>query len=74
MARVGNRSDAYRNIPWWHLRCGDTVYLEDDPRHEGQIISIWNSAIAKVRWEDTGGPAWRSEEALSELVKVGRVR
>ena len=51
----------------WH--CGDEVFDVADPRHEGVIESIWNSAVAKVRWNETG---WFSEVPLRNLRKVVR--
>jgi len=60
-------ADAFRNIPWLHLRVGDPVHLDDDPRHTGRIVAIHNSAVALIRWDETN---WRSEEPLHQLRKV----
>jgi hypothetical protein len=60
-------SDAYLNLPWLHLRCGDLVYLNGDYRHVGMITAIFNSATAKVIWKESG---WISYEPLAELAKV----
>jgi hypothetical protein len=59
-----NTSDAYRNIAWMHLRCGDKVCRIDDPRHVGQVASIWNSVTIKVIWIETG---WIEFVAANEL-------
>ena len=64
---VLSTSDAYLNLPWLHLRCGDYVYSGDDFRHIGRIEAIHNSATAKVIWSESG---WISYEPLSELRKV----
>lgn len=38
-------------------RLGMAVYDVADPRHEGEIIAIWNSARVQIRWKETG---WKS--------------
>lgn len=64
---VKSTADAYRNITWLHLRCGDHVHTSDDPRHVGRVVAIFGSATIKVRWDDNG---WTSEESAADLVKV----
>ena len=60
-----NRADAYRNIPWLHLRCGDTVHREDDPCHLGRVVAIFHSIDVKVRWEN----GWIERVSAHELIK-----
>ena len=38
-------------------KLGLIVYDERDPRHEGEIIEIWNSGRAQIRWIEHG---WKS--------------
>lgn len=45
---------------WMKLRCGDRV-TERDGRHIGRVEAIINSAVIRVRWEDSG---WISEFVL----------
>lgn len=52
---------------WMKLRCGDRVHVYDDPRHEGRVEAIHNSAIVLIRWDDT---RWFEEVELSLVVKV----
>jgi hypothetical protein len=59
-----NTSDAYRNIRWLHLRCGQRVHRLDDPRHEGTIRSIHNSVVVWVKWDND----WLSSEHANDLV------
>jgi hypothetical protein len=79
MARVSNTSDAYRNIPWRHFRCGDHVHREDDERHVGVIRAIFDTVVARIEWLDTNmmicpdtGKPYKllSDEPTPELVKV----
>jgi hypothetical protein len=62
-----NTDEAYRNIKWLHLRCGDKVCRKDDPRHIGRVQSITSGIVVYVRWEDT---AWGEFLHGNELIKV----
>ena len=57
---------------WMKLQCGDRV-SERDGRHIGRVQAIVNSAIIRVRWEDSG---WISEFVLrhDELENLTRYR
>ena len=65
--RVHKSSEASRNIPWLHFRCGDRVHRIEDERHVGVIISITQSIIVYVRWEDNN---WFEYVHANELQKV----
>lgn len=51
---------------WMRLNVGDKV-REHDGRHIGRVEAIFNSALVKVRWDDSG---WFSELSLNELTKA----
>jgi|SoimicmetaTmtHMA_FD_contig_41_2026092_length_284_multi_1_in_0_out_0_1 hypothetical protein len=46
-----SRFGGLRIDDWVKLSCGDRVCRRDDPRHEGRVEAIWNSAFVKVRRE-----------------------
>jgi len=58
-----NTSEAYRDIRWLHLRCGQRVHRQDDPRHAGTVQSIHNSVVVWVKWDNS----WLSSEHANDL-------
>jgi hypothetical protein len=61
-----NTNEAYRNIKWLHLRCGDRVCRTDDERHVGVVQAITHGIIVYVRWDTTN---WLEYVHANELRK-----
>ena len=53
-----------RQGDWSKFHVGDQVFDKADERHLGCIRAIYNSAVAKIAWDDTG---WVSEVRLANL-------
>lgn len=52
---------------WIKLRTGQVVVDRGDPRHEGRLEAIRNSAVVVVKWADSG---WTSGVPIERLERV----
>lgn len=57
-------SGARHRGDWSPWRCGLSVRLKCDPRHEGRVEAVENSARARVRWRGTGWLSWHGVDEL----------
>lgn len=54
------------NLDYIGFHCGDVVRLRDSPRHEGEVVAVFNWTV-RVKWF---GTSWKSDESPTDLEVV----